>query len=314
MASNQNYLYERKLSGRMRVRDSASDEVIHRQENDLMLFAEYRELVVSSSDDGKQTFTKRIRFPADLFAAGVKPVTFIMLGYKRKSIPKLAQIVRNPTANGATILARTRPNELFEEDMEYFANILAIAPTTITGQTVDYTPVDFGSDEEDLLVSSLALNTLASNSKYINRFRSKAVIRNVDYFDKDPDFYLRYLNDNLVVFGEYEEFFFEDETRDKNADRDDATEQEAPKKFVRYFPFPKHLFAGQQQPVVIYNIGAKVVSEPGTEIRQLTCMLKTVSKRGFRLEITEHSSDKSFADNQLYFCSYIAIGERQKYD
>lgn len=298
----------------MRVRESSSGDVIHRQENDLVLFAEYRELTVSSEDDGKQTFTKRIRYPTNMFAPGVMPATFIMLGYKGKSIPKLGQIVKNPTSNGGTILARTRPNDLFEEGMDYFANILAVAPSSITGQTADYTPVDFGSEEEELSVTSLSLNTLATNTKYLNRFRAKAVIRNVDYFDKDPDFYLRYLNDNLVVFGEYEEFFFEDETRDKNADRDDSTEQETPKKFVRYFPFPKHLFAGQQQPVVIYNIGAKVVSEPGTEVRQLTCMLKTVSRRGFRLEISEHSSDKSFADNQLYFCSYIAIGERQKYD
>lgn len=314
-AINQNYLYERKLSARVKKRDVTSRANLGMQIHDVGIYAEHREISTSSENDGRVQFSKRFRFPQNFFAPGVMPVTFVKLGYRRGARTGITESINNPTPNGVDVRARSATDATFEEGMDYFANILAVGPTTTSSPANgDFMPVNFGTPEEDLPVSSLALNTLADNSSYLEHHRVKSVIRNVDLVSNDPDFYLRYLNDNLVVYGHYEEFYWEETSGGYNADKNNTTDQDVPKKFTRSFEFPNELFAPDIQPVVIYNVGAKVLSSPGTEVRRLTVILHDVKRKGFRLDIKENSASLNFASNQLYFCSYIAIGEEQRWD
>jgi hypothetical protein len=288
----------------MRQRDPSSRDVVGHVNHDIKIYAEYRQIQTNNGDNGKSFFRKEFKMPSDFFANGTMPVCFVNLEYRGKAISKINPIISSPDPHSITLRAHSN-GDTFEDGMNYFANILVLSLGSNTVPTTNFLPVDWGEDDEKLQISSLALNQMAENIDYLTHNRVQGSLRNVDYRTKDPDFYVRYLNNRLILYGKYEEF----NPIDDNFDKNDNTDEDAPKKFIRSFEFPQHIFNIDAHPVVIANVGAKIstTTEP---VRQLSCILKEVRAKGFKLEIREHSPTYSFTQDQIYFVSYIAVGER----
>jgi hypothetical protein len=306
-ARNQLFLYAKKARARFHLRDASSRETFGFTEQNLAIFADYRRVSTNNGDVDATKFEKSVRFPENMFASGIMPVVLCSLQYQGDAVHKTLPTVEHANSNRTNIRIETQ-GPLFNTDQDYWMNVIAISPTTTTTDENTFLPVDWGEDDEDLKVSSRALNQMAENDDFLNHNRVMGTLSNVDYVTKEQDYYIRYLNNHLLLYGKYHEFNPMNDTFNKSDDSRDGV----PKKFIMNFEFPDNLFKRTAHPVVVANVGAKVAAnnDNSEAIRKLTYILKEVRKGSFSIEIRELSNTQAFSTRDTYFISYIVIGEK----
>lgn len=306
-ASNQLFLHSKKARARFHLRDPSSRDTLGMTEQNLAIYADYRRISTNNGDIDVTKFEKSIRFPENLFAPGIMPVVLCSLEYQGDAVHKSLATIEHANSDRVRLRVETQ-GPLFKSDQDYWANIIAISPTSTTADQNAFTPVDWGTEEENLKISSRALNQMAENDDYLLHNKVSGTISNVDYLTKEQNYYVRYLNNHLIVYGKYHEFNPMKDQFNKSDDSTDGT----PKKFIMHFDFPDNIFKQGVQPVVVANIGAKVAANADNSdaIRKLTCILKEVKRNSFALEIRELSNTQEFSILDTYFVSYVVIGEK----
>jgi len=307
-STNQVYLSNRKMYGNMKGRYATGDReyVGGLQDQHISFYADYRQVTTTPKDDGEGKFKKTIQFPSNLFDSEVLPAVFVTPGAERGAKRQVSSFILNPTSTSAETRILAFNETKFESDMDYFLSTLVVSSTNLTPANYNFMPVYWGSDDEKLQISSLAVNQMAENTDYQHHHAISGTLRNVDFLTKNPNPIIKYLNDEIVMYAKYEEFSPSNDLYNKN----DSADSDEPKMFMAKFEFPRAgLFRPDIQPVVVCSVGAKIVAEPGTEIRVISHTLKEVRSSGFSIFFREWSRTSNFSTQDVYFINYIAIGD-----
>lgn len=305
-AGNQLYLFNRKLEALMQnvsPQDTRPVNTPNTLNDDIVTYSEYREIETGHSDDGASAIEKNISFPSDLFIAGTAPVTFCSVIYFGNALKRMNAIIKNVNADGFVFKGVSLNNNTFNDNDKYALNIFAISPTDLTPNDHIYADVDWGTNDEKIPITSQALNQMLSNTRYLNQRKVSPYHKNVDAITKDPDPTVQLISDRVIMAGGYEEFSPDDKTFAKSQNTNDVV----PQSFTIVFDLPSQLFHIDYQPVVIANVGPKNAHADGS-IKKVSSILKKVSPTSFTLEIRENAPTQVFEPNDVYFCSYIAVG------
>lgn len=321
MSGNELYLFNKKLEARIHSIQPGIVRTLNvpaNLTNNIVFYAEYRDITTNSKDANESQFEKTIRLPSGMFAGGVMPITFSNIGvYRGKAIKRVNSVVKNPKPGEFIAHVDTLANNNFEEDMDYFLNIFAIGPSVIEAAiTQNFEDVTWGTASAPEEITDTKINQMAINGEYLNKKKVQGFMLNMDSITKTPDDLIIYLNDNIALYAKYDEFKFDGVRSNRNDDdkqgHSDDTDDETPNVFTRQINLPKYLFNPRTQPVIIYSAGPKLAtdSEP---IRKISSILKNVKSRSFTVQFKEHSQTSNFTQGEVYFISFVAIGEVAKF-
>lgn len=303
---NQLFLHENKVDAYIRHRENDGDRSLGTPpvlRANLNIYSEYRAITTSNRDNGEEYFEKTITLPDDMFSGAVVPIVFGKVGYFGKAVKKVNEVIHSPATPDFKLRVQSLGNE-FDDNMDYFANIMVVGPENLETNDDQYLTVDWGTRSQKIQITSELLNQQAENSRYLYHNRPAAYHRNVSR-EGVPDDGIVYLNNRVIMYANYVEFKPDSDT----FRRSETTDDDAPKSFTHEFFLPNQMFNPLIKPVVIHNVGAKIAAEPGTEIRKISSVLKRTGTQSFVIQIIEHAPEDNFSSADVYFCSYIVIGE-----
>ena len=308
-ADNQDYLLGRKVESILKDRDITSDRLIQPPtwiKDNLRLYAEYTEFTTNTGDAGNITINKSFDFPTGLFDPYATPTISVSMGFHGNgALKQINPIIKLPDSTGFTLQVDSVLGNMYSDDMNYFANIVAIAPGNMDSNPVFFNSVDWGDDTEQVQITSSKLNQMINNSEYLHGTKISPYLRNVNPSTKTPDNFIQYLTDKVGLYADYVEVN-PDSSMFKRADDSDDS---APVNFTVFLDFPDGFFNPDFQPVVIANAGSKNAATNGA-IRKIWGVLKKVRNSGFSYMIHEYSQTESFTSLDTYFVSFIAVGVR----
>lgn len=290
------------------MREPVSRDTIGNINQNICVYGDYVHVSTNGADAGANNFEKNVYFPTGFFADNIMPVCLYSLEYRGDAVHRILPVLGESNHNRGRIRADSQLAD-FDENQDYFANVIAFGVNSTVPDGNTFMPINWGTEDEDLQVSSEALNQMAGNDDYLVHNKVTSTLSNVDYVTDDRDYFVRYLNDNIILYGKYDEF---SPLQSEGFNKNDDAESDHPKKITRTFEFPDNLFKNNIHPVVVANVGAKIAANDNNSdaIRKISCILKDVKRKGFTLEIWEMSEAQEFASGDVYFVSYLAMGER----
>lgn len=157
-----------------------------------------------------------------------------------------------------------------------------------------FKPLDFFPWER---LTSSKLDSLAKNYNYLKNRKLKGFLTNRDPITRQIRTNPQFLQNNLVVYGEYRDISPGDSFPEKQG------EGPTTESFEKSISFPPNLFAPGFEPVVVSCLGTK----PGGLLKA-SHYTKNISHNGFVVGVLDEDGSNHFLEGMPFFLNFIAIG------